>query len=192
MDEIRHRIHSLRQMVEEEVGEKQLEDLKKSSKKKTESMDTGSLLSFTFGRSQNINIFCKANFSSLTNHFTFRFHFISSYSCRMLRFPIVVFSYYETLRSNTYSPIETIHVSLFEMTATMHFYIWEINTLPNVYDLAYEWMENNRIHVFESVLPRKPDLSINRNTHKHPTCGQKTRTIVNLYFTTNYSSRANL
>jgi len=49
VDEIRHRIHSLRQMVEEEVGEKQLEDLKKTSKKKTESMDTGSLLSFTFG-----------------------------------------------------------------------------------------------------------------------------------------------
>ena len=56
VDEIRHRIHSLRQMVEEEVGEKQLEDLKKSSKKRTESMDTGSLLSFTFGRSQNIYI----------------------------------------------------------------------------------------------------------------------------------------
>jgi hypothetical protein len=50
VDEIRHRINSLRQMVEEEVGEKQLEDLKKSSKKRTESMDTGSLLSFTFGR----------------------------------------------------------------------------------------------------------------------------------------------
>ncbi|EFX83496.1 hypothetical protein DAPPUDRAFT_315758 [Daphnia pulex] len=49
VDEIRHRINSLRQMVEEEVGEKQLEDLKKSSKKRTESMDTGSLLSFTFG-----------------------------------------------------------------------------------------------------------------------------------------------
>ncbi|XP_032799097.2 uncharacterized protein LOC116935981 isoform X2 [Daphnia magna] len=50
VDEIRQRIHSLRQMVEDEVGEKQnLDDLKKSSKKRKESMDTGSLLSFTFG-----------------------------------------------------------------------------------------------------------------------------------------------
>lgn len=50
VDEIRQRIHSLRQMVEDEVGEKQnLDELKKSSKKRKESMDTGSLLSFTFG-----------------------------------------------------------------------------------------------------------------------------------------------
>ncbi|KAI9551457.1 hypothetical protein GHT06_021790 [Daphnia sinensis] len=50
VDEIRQRIHSLRQMVEDEVGEKQhFEELKKTSKKRKESMDTGSLLSFTFG-----------------------------------------------------------------------------------------------------------------------------------------------
>lgn len=51
VDEIRQRIHSLRKLVEEEVvGDKQQEDaIKKSSKKRKESMDTGSLLSFTFG-----------------------------------------------------------------------------------------------------------------------------------------------
>lgn len=49
VDEIRQRIHSLRQLVEEEVVEKQQEDAKKSSKTRKESMDTGSLLSFTFG-----------------------------------------------------------------------------------------------------------------------------------------------
>lgn len=51
VDEIRQRIHSLRKLVEEEVvGDKQQEDAaKKASKKRKESMDTGSLLSFTFG-----------------------------------------------------------------------------------------------------------------------------------------------
>ena len=49
VDEIRQRIHSLRQLVEEEVVEKQ-EDANKSSKTRKESMDTGSLLSFTFGK----------------------------------------------------------------------------------------------------------------------------------------------
>ena len=50
VDEIRQRIHSLRQLVEEEVVEKQQEDANKSSKTRKESMDTGSLLSFTFGK----------------------------------------------------------------------------------------------------------------------------------------------
>lgn len=55
VDEIRQRIHSLRKLVEEEVvGDKNGEEgSKSSSKKRKESMDTGSLLSFTFGNFYN-------------------------------------------------------------------------------------------------------------------------------------------
>lgn len=62
VDEIRQRIHSLRQLVEEEVvGEKQQEDAaKKAAKKRKESMDTGSLLSFTFGR--HFKSLCSCNY----------------------------------------------------------------------------------------------------------------------------------
>lgn len=50
MDEIRQRIHSLRQLVEEEVVAGRIRDDDESDKKKPASMDTGSVLSFTFGQ----------------------------------------------------------------------------------------------------------------------------------------------
>ena len=49
MDEIRQRIHSLRQLVEDEVVTAKIEEDDDDGKNKKPSMDTGSLLSFTFG-----------------------------------------------------------------------------------------------------------------------------------------------
>lgn len=49
VDEIRQRIHSLRQLVEDEVVTAKIEEDDNDGKNKKASMDTGSLLSFTFG-----------------------------------------------------------------------------------------------------------------------------------------------
>jgi len=49
VDEIRQRIHSLRQLVEDEVVTAKIEEDDDDGKNKKPAMDTGSLLSFTFG-----------------------------------------------------------------------------------------------------------------------------------------------
>lgn len=111
VDEIRQRIHSLRQMVEDEVGEKQnLDELKKSSKKRKESMDTGSLLSFTFGILKHMFY---SSFNAL-NIFICRFYSISINCCRMLCVPIIIFSDNETLCHNAYNSMNNIRFSYFQ------------------------------------------------------------------------------